>query len=62
MTELWRAGFIFPEEERNSVDPRQADNGKDDPADHRIVSAEYARDQIISEEPDEAPVEGADNN
>jgi hypothetical protein len=50
------------EEERNRVNPRQADNGENDSADDLVGPSEYAGNQIISEKADETPVDCAYNN
>jgi len=54
--------FFFLEKERNGVNTGQTDNGKDDTADDLIGSAEYARNQVVSEKSDETPVDRADDH
>lgn len=51
-----------PEEKANGVQPRQSDQGVDDPAEAGGLPAEEVGHQIVAEEPDQEPVQRADNH
>jgi hypothetical protein len=54
--------FSFSEKEGDRIDPCKSNKSKNNPAHHFIGSAEYAGDQVISEKPNQPPVDRADYN
>ena len=53
--------FAGAEEERNTPDTCQSNNGVDNPAAKRSLTAQQPRHKVESEQSDASPVQGADD-